>query len=163
MVITASTTLEAPQSPRPPQTPSVESILCYRTLTGAQLVAQAQAIANVFFAVGKASSGESVFFIKPNQRRISYANGAAIDELASFTPSWTPGLSSAVSIPQAAMHLFTLWPYTCVAQRAVDFLHALPVTVFHRFGRGWQVTGRRAEHDRRIKCYRTRPTTSRKI
>jgi len=62
-----------PKPPRVPQAPSVESIVCYRTVSGAQLAAQATAIARVLCAVGKASSDETVFLVTPDQRRISYA------------------------------------------------------------------------------------------
>jgi hypothetical protein len=67
-----------PQPPRAPPAPSMESILCYRTVSGAQLGGQAAAIARVLYAVGRTSSEETLFLVTPDLRRISYADSGTM-------------------------------------------------------------------------------------
>jgi hypothetical protein len=74
--------IRAPREPQPPQAPLVESIFCYRTVLGAQLASQAQAIARAVFTIGNASSESRMFWLTPDNERIGYADGSGMFQAA---------------------------------------------------------------------------------
>lgn len=77
--------ISVPQPPQVPEAPSTDSVSCYRVVAATAIASQAQAIARVLLAIGKASSADAMCWLTPDRRRIGYAAGGTMFQSGSAT------------------------------------------------------------------------------